>query len=221
MGYAAQVRIELDDRPGALAAVAGVIAAVGGNIDAVDVHAVDGLRVVDEMTLGLPDGVGSEQLRTALADQAAASLLSHQMARAVTDPVVQILDSFGSLMLAEPARRDALVVEALRDICVTPFVLMVATPQALEFESARLAYERGASVALRSAHIPNEGDTLAPAEGWVLAVGDAPHGPRSFALIARALSLPFTATEVRRAEALLSARHILESVLGRQTTLVC
>ncbi|MDQ1710437.1 MAG: hypothetical protein QOG49_1822 [Frankiaceae bacterium] len=55
-------RVELPDRPGRLAALTGAVADCGGNILALDVQALDGTRVADELLVDLPDDVAVEDV---------------------------------------------------------------------------------------------------------------------------------------------------------------
>src|SRR5688500_11976490 len=91
MSYRARLRIELPDRPGALARVAGVIGDHGGNVVSVDAQEVDGDHVVDEIVADLPDDVTAATLRAALDAERAGILLSVSAPRPYDDPVLRAL----------------------------------------------------------------------------------------------------------------------------------
>ena len=49
--YSATLRVHLDDEPGAFAALAGAIADVGGNLDAIDLVRVEGDKKVRDVVV--------------------------------------------------------------------------------------------------------------------------------------------------------------------------
>ena len=71
-----------------------------------------------------------------------------------------------------------------------------------------MALERGGPVALRSRSVPDRGHDRGPDDGrgsvWLLAVPDRYPDAQRVALLARPLSLRFSATEVARVEVLLA-----------------
>src|SRR5258708_40083614 len=73
-----RLRVEIDDTPGSLAEVAGVLADHGGNITAIDVHQDGRLSAVDEMTVEFPDQVDLTLVRTEVARRTRARVVSHQ-----------------------------------------------------------------------------------------------------------------------------------------------
>lgn len=70
------LRVTVADQPGALAGMAGAIAALGANIVDIDVHGLERGRAVDDITVEVPASVSPMQLRARLLDAGALEVLS-------------------------------------------------------------------------------------------------------------------------------------------------
>jgi ACT domain len=93
-----RIRIELPDRPGALANVASIIASQGGNVVSVDIHDAGGQHAVDEIVVMLPMEWQSDQLAAELAKYDAGTLVSSTSAVVGSDSVVRALRWAASLV---------------------------------------------------------------------------------------------------------------------------
>ncbi len=87
-----RVLVPLDDRPGSLSAVSAVLAAIGANILSVEVHGLDGQRVIDDLTISCPALIDAELLHDAVrgvgCDEVAVTPAG---AERLVDPVVRAL----------------------------------------------------------------------------------------------------------------------------------
>lgn len=201
-----RLRIELPDRPGALAGVSGEIAASGANITSIDVHEIDGASVVDEVIVEVGDDWLPGRLAAALAVDGAGSLLSSRRVDLREDPVTTVLDAV-ALMVG--SGRDDLELHCCRALLA---VAHGSSADILDGERARVdpvakvALERGATIVTRSPPV---------GEGWLLAAVEEPTDPRAVAVVVRPFDVRFSATEVGRAEAVLRIRRQL---LGSRAT---
>jgi len=212
MSYRARLRIELPDRPGALAAVAAIIGSHGGNMVGIDVQEVDGDSAVDELVVDIPDDVDLEALRHGLVAAGAGVLVSHQSGATQVDPVLRSLRWACAVVAAGPLGADNEVTRAVAEVCACPTAWVGTVAEASRFEAGRLALARGAPVAHRTTEVPTSESRELGVEAWLLAVPDARLDPRRVAFVSRPLGQRFTATEVARVEALLGLRRQAEGV---------
>lgn len=203
-----RVRIELPDRPGALAKAAAAIATAGGNVRSVDIHEIDGERTIDEILVEMPEGCQPEALSSILAEAGAGTLLSMQPDSAVTDPIVRALHWVGFALEGDPQDSDLALAQSLGEICTTG-VAWVWSPEAAEsLLAGQRALALGSAVVTRETELPPElGGPPGPL--WLMAVPDDYLNPSRVAFVARASTMRFTASEVARAEALMSVCHRL------------
>ena len=202
MTYRARLRIELPDRPGALARVAAVIGERGGNVISLDVQEVDGDLVVDEIVTDLPDDVTAADLREALERDHSGALLSAAAPRPYDDPVLRALQWANSLVELPDDRSERLAA-AFADICSASASWTTSPVDARSYEVGRFALERGTPVAQLTEAVPA---SLAPEltrSAWLLAVPDDSQRPTRVAFLARPPGLRFTSTEISRVGALL------------------
>jgi hypothetical protein len=198
-----RLRVELADRPGSLATVAGVIAGQGGNITAVDVHRSNAQTAVDEIMVDFPEGADLNRVARAIAESGAATLLSHQSARRV-DPIVQLLRRIVELAQSPVASPEEELTAALVELCVAPAVWISTVEEANENETGMFALQQHAALTIRTADVPAAlRDTLPAGEVWLLAVPDLTLGGEARVIfVARPIDLEFTTTEITRIEAL-------------------
>jgi acetolactate synthase regulatory subunit len=204
-----RLRVEIDDTPGSLARVAGVVADHGGNITAVDVHQSGGASAVDEMTVEFPDAVDLAGLRNDIARRTPARVVSHQTASPV-DLVVRVLNRFTT---SAGSSGGELLRRLVADLCATPAVWTFPPETAGAYEAGRLALAHpGTAVVVRtSEQLPPLGDTIS-GEACVLAVAGVRSADRAVVLVARPVSQGFTATEAARVEAAVACAERLASL---------
>lgn len=197
-----RVRIELPDRPGALAKATTAIARAGGNLLSVDIHEIDGERTVDEILVDLPDECQPALLAAALADAEAGALLSMQPDSGSVDPIVRALHWVGFALEADNHDSDLALAHSLSEICTSAIAWVWSPEEAQLLLAGQEALAHGGAVVTREPELPKEvaGGIVGPA--WVMAVPDDQLNPYRVGFAARALR--FTASEVARAEALLS-----------------
>jgi len=210
-----RVRIELPDRPGALAKAAAALALVGGNVMSVDIHEIDGERSVDEILVELPDAAEPGALASALADASAGVLLSVRPDSAIVDPIVRALYWVGFALEAEPQDCDLALANSLSEICTTDLAWVWSPEEAESLDCGRAALALGGAVVAREADLPRElvGDQQGP--HWVMVVPDDELNPSRVGFAARSSSVRFTASEVARAEALMSVCYRLTVCASR------
>lgn len=195
-----RLRIELPDRPGALAAVTGEIGASDANIVSIDVHEVDGATVVDEIVVDVPETWAPGPLASALAANTAGLLLSSRRITTRADPITGALDAVAAMVAGSAEAVDAACCQALLGLAHGSSARIQDAATAAGDPVAGVALERRTSVVTR----PDSSGT-----GWVLAAVDDAVAPHAVALVTRPLNVRFSATEVSRAEALLRIRRQL------------
>jgi hypothetical protein len=210
MPHLVRLRISLSDHPGSLARVAAAIGAQGGNITAVDVHDAEAETAVDEITVDFPETPDFGQLREALDASGAATLQSHQVARA-GDPVVQVLRRVVELLEGGPANGDELA-KSVAQVCSSPAVWVTDAEGARHYEAGRFALERNGACTERTAALPEAVGAIFNGDAWLLAVPDPFGGNDRVVFVARPIELAFTATEITRIEALMALHDQLELV---------
>jgi len=206
-----QLRIELPDHPGALAAVTRVLARHRMNVIEVAIHEVDGPRAIDEILIEGEAPVDPVALRVALAD-AGGDLLSVTPCEVRTDLVVAAA-AWICESLAHPDRRATLVAAVHALTGINP-VHVIPAGLAEDTEIGLAAVRRGRPVVKRLEELPPFllTDGLRGGARWVLA---APDGldPTVVVFASRPFSTRFTATELRRLTALLDCRRKMMEVL--------
>lgn len=203
-----RLRIELPDRPGALAAVTSILATQGADVTSVDVHELDGATAVDEIVVQVSVGWEPSGLAAALVDSGAATLLSSQRVAAPVDPVLAALRWCASVVAADLRERDEVVRRAVQELAHATAAWICSPDEADEWEAGRMALQRRAPVVVRSEGLVIEGLAVPPT-AWVLGVPDAATAPTVVALAIRPMSLRFSASELARVESLLALRRSL------------
>src|SRR3954452_21952988 len=154
MSFRARLRVELPDRPGALAKVAAVIAAHGGNLVGVDVQEVEQDSAIDELVVDVPDGVNLAELRDALLESGAGVLVSHQSGAQQVDPVLRSLRWACAMVAAGPAGADDELTRAVAETSGTNVAWVCNVADAGLIETGRLAITRGGPVSQRTSDVP-------------------------------------------------------------------
>ncbi len=210
-----RVRIELPDRPGALAKAAAAIASAGGNVMSVDIHEIDGERSVDEILVALPDSSDPAALSAVLADAGAGDLLSVRPDSGIVDPIVRALHWVGFALESELHDNELALAQSLSELCTSDAAWIWSPEEAQQLLAGRRALALGSAVVTREGELPPEvcGEQTGP--GWVMAVPDDPLNPTRVAFAARASAVRFTASEVARAEALIMVCYRLTAAAAR------
>jgi hypothetical protein len=218
-----RVRVELPDRPGALARVAGVIAECGGDVIAVDIHELDGSVAVDEIVVDVPEGWEPAHLADGLTRTGAGVLLSSQrIDDERRDPIVAALHWCAAMIAAGPATCDLELGRAVLEVTHATAAWTCDVEEAVDLAAGSLALERGGAVVVRTDGLPPAYAESLPRSVWLLAAPDSALNPTIVAFAARPLSLRFTPTEVARVEMLLQLRQavgfssVSDSALSRR-----
>jgi acetolactate synthase small subunit len=199
-----RLRIEFADRPGSLADVAAVIGAHGGNITAIDVLDAEHERVIDEITVEIPDELDLAVLRSQITAVADARVLSHQRA-GVVDPIVRVLRRAAEAVDRMPSDRAEALREAVADLCATPAAWILDVDDAAAYEAGReaLAHPGSAVIGQTAERLPPLGETVT-GDASVVAVAIASGTGPVVILVARSIGQGFTPTEGDRIEALVA-----------------
>ena len=207
MSQLLRLRIELPDRPGALAHVASVLGRRGGNVASVDIHELEGESAVDEIVVEVNDDWEPAALADDLA-AAGASLLSAEPERELRDPIVSALGWSSALLAARAHECDLELGRAVMELTSAAAAWVCPVSEAVAYGAGRLALERGAPVVQRTDD-PIPGANGLPSSVWLLAVPDGYLGAELVAFAARPLAVRFTSSEIARVEALLMLRRQL------------
>ena len=201
-----RLRIELPDRPGALAGVTRAIADSDANIVSIDVHEVDGDTAVDEIVVDVALDWAPRTLAAALAESRMGTLLSSRRVTTVEDPLVSVLRSLGKLLDNGAAAFEAETRRALLAVAHGSTARVLTVDEAMREDAPRSSVERGESLVTR-----------ADDHGWILTAVDDPSEPKLVGVVSRSLNLRFSATEVARVEALLRLCRVVVPVPGLVT----
>ena len=207
-----RLRIELADTPGSLAEVAAFLGAYDGNIVGIDVLPGEEGKVVDEITIELPDAVDLGELRRILPIRCDARVLSYLLASPV-DPLSRVLRRLAEAMDAT-ADPELQLRRAVAELCSTPAVWLMSPVDASAYEAGRAALRQpGAAVVLRTKEkLPALGETIR-GEAALLAITTGEALP--VLLVGRSVEQGFTPTEASRVEALAALFAKLMSVSVR------
>jgi hypothetical protein len=203
-----RLRIELPDRPGALAGVTSAIAAANANIVSIDVHEIDGTTAVDEIVVEVADGWAPAPLAAALVQSGGGILLSSRRMTSTEDPVTSALRAVTSMVSDGPSAVDGECRQALLALAHGSSARLLDLDAASRDQTGRLALDR------RSTIVARDGDA-STTHGWVLAALDDAHDPTTVALVTRPLNVRFSATEVSRVEALMRLCRLLGATRPR------
>jgi ACT domain len=206
-----RIRVELPNRPGALANVASIIANHGGNVVSVDIHEVEGQQAVDEIIVMLPPDWTPAALASDLSHHDAGTLLSSTSAALAPDSIVRALRWATSLVRSGAMDGGLELARALAELCTSSVAWIATIDEAMQHEVGRLAMERGAPFVQLSTP-PTAMSAGLPESSWILAVPDDAIQPTRVAFVGRASSFRFTNSEIVRVEALLHLVREMASV---------
>lgn len=205
-----QLRVELEDRPGALARAAAVLADCGVNILDIAIHEIEGSSVVDELVVQAPDDWDLVDTRGRL-DAVGVHLLSSVEARRREDPVVTALGWVDDL-LADREEHAGLARVVARAAGATGACVLTAA-RAQQVAAGRAALDRGSPVMQRTADLPVGLASAREALRWLVAVPDPADPPELVVFATRPVSLRFTSTEVARVAAVVSLHRRLRTMV--------
>lgn len=204
-----RLRVSVADRSGALAQAATVIGLHGGNIRSIDVHRSADESAVDDLVVEFAVEPDIEAMRTDLAMNASATLITCAPADAV-DPVEAGLREVLALL------EGGSFLEAVGRVCSGGPGWELDETEASATDAGRAALDRVAVVWMPSGDVPAEAAAELGDEAAVLAVPvpqaashKAAGAEGHVAFVARPLELGFTETEVARVEALVAIARIL------------
>jgi ACT domain len=206
-----RIRVELPNRPGALASVASIIGSHGGNVVSVDIHEVEGQQAVDEIIVMLPPDWTPTELAADLLRHDAGTLLSSTSAALSSDSVVRALRWATSLVRSGAMDGGLELARALAELCTSSVAYIATVEEASKHEVGRQAMERGAPYVELATPPPAMSSGL-PESSWILAVPDDALQPTRVAFVGRASSFRFTNSEIVRVEALLQLVREMASV---------
>lgn len=202
-----RVRVEVADRPGALAGLTTALAALHVDVASIDVLEVDGSTVVDELVLRLPRGVTGREVWDVLRVAGAAQVLSSAAEGPATDPAVTAIELARSV-LADPADADA-PGRALARAAYADVGGWVDAEEARRFPLAQRALVGGVP---SSGPAGPDASPLAVPSGRVLWVAPQLPEPHRLAVVGRRTGIRFSATEAARLRAFATLLETLDRV---------
>jgi ACT domain len=203
-----RLRVELPDRPGALAHLAGVIAGEGGSVLSVDIHDLDRDRAVDDLVVALPD-TSPERLAARLSETGAGEVQWWRLETGTADSVVRALGWVRHVLEAGVGYSDLEVSRALTEICAADTAWVATRIEADEVPAATEALATGAPTVTFHDPLPPAVGGDGTRSAWLLVAADDANDPSTVAFVARHRPHRFTTTEVARARALLALHHEL------------
>ena len=202
-----RVRVELADRPGALAGLATALAGLGVDVASVDVLEVDGDTVVDELVLRLPSRVSGQEVWDVLRIAGAAQVLTSTAEGPVVDPAVAAVE-LARAVLAAPDDAGA-PGAALARAAYAEVGAWVDAGVAARYPLAERALTAGVPA---SGPAGPDAAPLALPTGRVLWVAPQLPDPQRLAVVGRTSSARFSATEAARLSAFASLLDTLDRV---------
>ena len=195
------MRIELPDEPYTLGRIATALGGLGANILHIDVHELDGNDVVDEIVIAGPESLSPGDVRAALLDAGARSVVSVPIVHRQMDALVRALTSLVTFV------RDA-----------GDASLLAVVPTIVPTEAAAIERIDDLDEIDPSGRQLRWGTPAARAVGrsWVLAVPRVDRTPTPYDALVVRRAIRFSATEVARLRALL----LLHSHLAAPTDAV-
>ena len=193
------IRITLSNEPGALARATAAMAELGVNIVDVDVHELDGVHVVDEVVVWMPDDVSPARLRSVLLESGSQQVQSMPNAHHISDAIVRCLDGLARCIPSSVGQQDALLqmVAQLMPAATARIVRRAETPEATE------AVKRGVPVSVAP---------TGAARSWTVVLPYPEDDPLVGIELRRERLRP-SSTEIARVRALLRVHRIVAGVL--------
>jgi ACT domain len=218
MAVRRRIRVELPDRPGALAQVTGRLAEWGADVLSVDIHTLDDrassdlgapLLAVDEILVEVAESWDAAEFASALAGAGAGRVLGVTTSGPGADRVVAALQWARHLVETGVHSSELELAGTIAQLCTSSTAWVGAVEVAATEPLVAEALGAGRSIVRRMQLVPARLRMSDQEEAYVVAVPDDSTQPRRVALVARAASMPFTLTEIARIEALLGLAHEL------------
>lgn len=211
-----RLRVELPDRPGALARLAAAVAEHGGNVLSVDIHVLDDDRAVDELVVTLPESWDEGAFEAQLTAAAIGRLLSCRAEHGATDRVTRALKWATTVVQSGVGYSDLELSRTITELCSADVSWVASLEEAATIDAGRRALATRDAIVERVDALPLQLTAGATCEGWLIVVPDDIDDPRAVAFAARTDGHPFTTTELSRLRALLGLHRELASI--SQTT---
>jgi len=210
-----RIRVELADRPGALAAIAGAISAQAADVTSIDIHQPVSGRAVDEILVDAPDDTSLGALGQALDELDGVRVLHLQEDDRTGDAIVNAL-RWSRLMLTTGTEGSELeLTRAMLEVSRAAVAWVLPVAAARLQPVGRRALDEGGPAVDAVAELP-AGVTVEPAGPFALAaIPDDATSPRAVGFAARPAAVPFSPTELDRLRSLLALHRQVESILGR------
>ena len=207
-----RLRVELVDRPGALARLAAMLAEHGADVLSIDIHELAEGRAVDEIYVRVSDSWDSEAFAAALAASGTGAVIDSATTGPAGDRVVAALQWAGHLLATGVQHSEFEIAGTIAMMCSGATAWVGSAEDAATEPLAAEALAAGAPLCRQVDRLPSRLGTESRAEddgGWLLAVPDDPVQPRRLALVSRSSGTPFTTTEINRIKALLELTYQL------------
>ena len=190
------MRIELPDEPNTLARIATALGGLGANILHIDVHELDGTDVVDEILIAGPPTLSPGQVRSALLEAGARTVISVPIVHRQMDALVRALSALLTFVHDPSDQR-----------------LIAAVPSIVTVDAAGIERIDDLGDVDPSGRQLRSGTPAARATeaGWVLAVPRLERTPIPYDALVLRRGPRFSATEVARLRALLLLHAHLEA----------
>ena len=207
-----RLRVELPDRPGALARLAALVAEHGGNVLSVDIHVLDDDRAVDELVVTLPDQWDDRAFEAQLTAGGVGRLLSCRADHGVTDRVARALQWATMVVQSGVGYSDLELSRTIAELCSADVAWVASPDEAATLDAGRRALATRHAVVEHVEALPAALSNGALCPGWLIVAPDDVDDPRVVAFAARTDGHPFTATELSRLRALLGLHRELASI---------
>ncbi|MBW8827340.1 MAG: ACT domain-containing protein [Acidobacteria bacterium] len=203
-----RLRVQVPERVGSLARLAGVLAEHGASIRSVDIHQVDGDSAIDEIIVEAQEEWEPVSLGGDIA-AIGSSLVSVLEVDQPNDALAGGLQWAAAVVAAGVPGCDAHLAYGLAQLLAAPLAWLSPLDEGAALEGAPLALERGSPVVVRTAGF--DGPAGPVPDGWLLVAADDPLDPQTLAFASRPKSMRFAACDVARIEAILAFRTQLVS----------
>jgi hypothetical protein len=194
-----RLRVEVPLEPAEPTSVTKVIDALGGDVVSVDLREIDDQLAIDEMVIEFAHDPSLPSLSRVLENESAATLLSSQKC-GPDEPITRALDWARTSMRDRSELAAPDLPERLSAACPLSRVSIRAAEDAASLPVVEMALARGGPVVHRCGGLAQPEPPTGDRSAWLLAAADQYPDARLIGLVARPLSLRFTAQEVARVE---------------------
>jgi predicted amino acid-binding ACT domain protein len=212
-----RLRVQLLDRPGALAQLATLVAEHGGNVRSVDIHVLDDDRAVDELVVTLPDDWDERAFDAQLAAAGVGRLLSCRAKHGATDRVTRVLEWATAVVQSGVGYSELELSRTIAELCSADVAWVASPDEAATTDAGQRALATRRAIVELSDSLPVQLTDGTARPGWLMVVPDDGDQPRAVAFAARLDGHQFTTTELSRLRALLGLHREL-AVIAQLTT---